>query len=137
MKRKLIHNGLSLLIATAALLGVVGSVAAADKKPNIVMLMQDDTGWADFGCYLGGSALGHPTPNLDRMAKEGAMFTDWYGQQSCTAGRSCFITGQSGYRTGLLKVGLPRWLPQMIGADLSVGPRFCAATFNQTFQNPG
>src|SRR2546430_2755055 len=94
MKRKLIHNGLSLLIATAALLGVVGSVAAADKKPNIVMLMQDDTGWADFGCYLGGSALGHPTPNLDRMAKEGAMFTCWYGQASCTAGRASFITGR-------------------------------------------
>ena len=51
--------------------------------------------------------MGYKTPNIDRIAKEGAMFTDWYGQQSCTAGRSCFITGQSGFRTGLLKVGLP------------------------------
>src|SRR5437762_963801 len=107
MKRKLIHNGLSLLIATAALLGVVGSVAAADKKPNIVMLMQDDTGWADFGCYLGGSALGHPTPNLDRMAKEGAMFTCWYGQASCTAGRASFITGRIPIRSALSIVVAP------------------------------
>jgi arylsulfatase len=51
--------------------------------------------------------MGYKTPNIDRLAKEGALFTDWYGQQSCTAGRACFITGQSGYRTGLLKVGLP------------------------------
>ena len=51
--------------------------------------------------------MGYKTPNIDRIAKEGAMFTDWYGQQSCTAGRSCFITGQTGFRTGLLKVGLP------------------------------
>jgi len=107
MKRKLIHNGLSLLIATAALLGVVGSVVAADKKPNIVMLMQDDTGWADFGCYLGGKALGHPTPNLDRMAKEGAMFTCWYGQASCTAGRASFITGRIPIRSALSIVVAP------------------------------
>ena len=64
MKRKLIHNGLSLLIATAAFLGGVGSVAAADKKPNILMLMTDDTGWGDFGCYGGGANLGHPTRTL-------------------------------------------------------------------------
>ena len=51
--------------------------------------------------------MGYKTPNIDRIAKEGALFTDWYGQQSCTAGRSCFITGQSGFRTGMLKVGLP------------------------------
>ena len=51
--------------------------------------------------------MGYKTPNIDRIAKEGALFTDWYGQQSCTAGRSAFITGQSGFRTGNLKVGLP------------------------------
>src|SRR5438045_6144449 len=95
MKRKLIHNGLSLLIATAALLGVVGSARAAEKKPNIVMLMQDDTGWNDFGCYSGGGvALGHPTSNVDRLAKEGAMFTCWYRHASSTAGRASFITGR-------------------------------------------
>ena len=51
--------------------------------------------------------MGYKTPNIDRIAKEGALFTDWYGQQSCTAGRAAFITGQSPFRTGLLKVGLP------------------------------
>ena len=63
----------------------------AQKKPNVLILMTDDTGWGDFG-YMsgGGAALGHPTPNIDRMAKEGAIFTSWYGQASCTAGR-CFI----------------------------------------------
>ncbi len=68
------------------LLALAAGPAAAQKKPNIVMLMTDDTGWADFG-YIpsGGKALGHPTPNVDRIAKEGAVFTSWYGQASCTA----------------------------------------------------
>jgi arylsulfatase A-like enzyme len=108
MKRKLIHNSLSLLIATAALLGVVGSVAAEDKKPNIVMLMCDDVGVTDWGCYSGGGlAMGHPTPNIDKMAKEGATFTSWYGQSSCTAGRSSFITGRIPIRTALSIVVAP------------------------------
>ena len=51
------------------------------------MLMSDDVGWSDYGVYFGGGSLGHPTPNIDRMAREGAMFTSWYGQASCTAGR--------------------------------------------------
>ena len=65
-----------------------------DKKPNVVMLMTDDTGWNDFGAYGGGQNLGHPTPNIDRIAQEGAVFTDWYGQASCTAGRASFMTGR-------------------------------------------
>src|SRR6516164_6971476 len=77
------------------------------KKPNILMLMQDDTGWFDFGCYHGGKALGHPTPNVDRMAKEGAMFTCWYGQASCTAGRASFITGRIPIRSALSIVVAP------------------------------
>jgi arylsulfatase len=62
---------------------------AQPKKPNIVVLMTDDTGWNDFG-YMpgGGKALGHPTPNIDRIATEGTVFTNWYGQASCTAGLS-------------------------------------------------
>jgi arylsulfatase len=107
MKRNLTHNGLSLLIVTAALFGAVATGQAADKKPNIVMLMQDDTGWADFGCYDGGAALGHPTPNIDRMAKEGARFTCWYGQASCTAGRCSFITGRIPIRSALSVVVAP------------------------------
>ena len=69
--------------------------AQAQKRPNIVMLMTDDTGWNDFGAYSGGGAgLGHPTPNVDQIAKEGAVFTNWYGQASCTAGRASFLTGR-------------------------------------------
>jgi arylsulfatase len=81
---------------------------AADKKPNIIMLMTDDTGWNDFGCYSGGGAsLGHPTPNIDRIAREGAVFTSWYGQASCTAGRASFITGRIPIRTALSIVVAP------------------------------
>src|SRR6266550_4451751 len=107
MKRNLITRGLSLLTASAALLCLAIPAQAADKKPNIVMLMQDDTGWADFGCYLGGAALGHPTPNIDRIAKEGALFTSWYGQASCTAGRASFITGRIPIRSALSVVVAP------------------------------
>jgi arylsulfatase A-like enzyme len=107
MKRHLIHNGLSLLVATAAFLGALASAQAADKKPNVVMLMTDDTGWNDFGCYLGGAALGHPTPNIDKVAKEGAMFTCWYGQASCTAGRASFMTGRIPIRSALSVVVVP------------------------------
>jgi arylsulfatase A-like enzyme len=80
---------------------------AQQKRPNIVMLMSDDTGWADLGAYLGGAALGHPTPNLDQIAKEGALFTNWYGQASCTAGRASFITGRIPIRSALSVVVVP------------------------------
>ena len=107
MKRNVFHNGLSLLIATGALLGAVTLAQAADKKPNILMLMEDDTGWFDFGCYNGGRALGHPTPHVDQLAKEGAMFTSWYGQASCTAGRASFMTGRIPIRSALSIVVAP------------------------------
>ena len=70
------------------------------------MIWGDDIGYWNISAYNQGM-MGYKTPNIDRIAKEGALFTDWYGQQSCTAGRSAFITGQSGFRTGNLKVGLP------------------------------
>ena len=80
-KPKVVSYGLTLVTAvaaSAAILWVVCPAKAADKRPNIVMLMTDDTGWNDFGCYSGGGAgLGHPTPNVDRIAKEGAVFTCW------------------------------------------------------------
>ena len=79
---------------------------AQQKKPNILVIWGDDIGYWNVSAYNQGM-MGYKTPNIDRIAKEGALFTDWYGQQSCTAGRACFITGQSGFRTGLLKVGLP------------------------------
>ena len=78
----------------------------AEKKPNILIIWGDDIGWFNISAYNLG-IMGYKTPNIDRIAKEGAMFTDWYGQQSCTAGRAAFITGQSPIRTGLTKVGFP------------------------------
>jgi arylsulfatase len=81
-------------------------VHAQPKKPNIVVLWGDDIGWYNISAYNQG-VMAYKTPSIDRIAREGAMFTDWYGQQSCTAGRAAFITGQSPFRTGLLKVGLP------------------------------
>jgi arylsulfatase A-like enzyme len=78
----------------------------AKKKPNILILWGDDIGWFNISAYNHG-IMGYRTPNIDRIAKEGVMFTDAYGQQSCTAGRAAFITGQNPYRTGLTKVGLP------------------------------
>src|SRR3954467_9630424 len=82
--------------------------AVAQKKPNIIMLMTDDTGWNDFGAYSGGgAALGHPTPNVDRLASEGAVFTSWYGQASCTAGRASFLTGRIPIRSALSIVVAP------------------------------
>ncbi len=79
---------------------------AQTKKPNILVIWGDDIGQFNVSAYNNG-IMGYKTPNIDRIAKEGAMFTDWYGQQSCTAGRAAFITGQSPMRTGLTKVGLP------------------------------
>jgi arylsulfatase len=83
---------------------------AATRKPNILFIMSDDIGWFNISCNNNGM-MGYRTPNIDRIAKEGANFTDFYGQQSCTAGRAAFITGQSPIRTGLTKVGMPapRW----------------------------
>jgi arylsulfatase len=75
-------------------------------KPNILVIMGDDIGYWNISAYNRGM-MGYHTPNIDRLANEGAIFTDYYGQQSCTAGRAAFITGQSPLRTGLLKVGLP------------------------------
>jgi arylsulfatase A-like enzyme len=75
-------------------------------KPNILVIWGDDIGITNLSCYSNG-LMGYRTPNIDRIAKEGVLFTDSYGEQSCTAGRSSFITGQSVYRTGLSKVGIP------------------------------
>src|SRR6478672_10716098 len=78
----------------------------ATKKPNILILWGDDIGMWNISHYSKGM-MGYQTPNIDRIGTEGATFTDWYGQQSCTAGRACFITGQNPIRTGLTKVGMP------------------------------
>jgi arylsulfatase A-like enzyme len=99
--------GLLAGVAAASALGCPAS-AQQQKRPNIVMLMTDDTGWNDFGAYSGGgAALGHPTPNVDQIAKEGVVFTSWYGQASCTAGRASFITGRIPIRSALSIVVAP------------------------------
>ena len=96
------------VLALTAVAAVAATPAYAQQKPNIVMLMTDDTGWNDFGAYSnGGAALGHPTPNVDRIAKEGAVFTNWYGQASCTAGRASFMTGRIPVRSALSIVVAP------------------------------
>ena len=77
-----------------------------DRKPNILVIWGDDIGISNLSCYTHG-VMGYQTPNIDRIAREGMLVTDSYGEQSCTAGRSSFITGQSVYRTGLSKVGIP------------------------------
>ena len=78
----------------------------AQKKPNILVIIGDDIGQSDISAYTHG-LMGFETPNIDRLAKEGIMFNDYYAENSCTAGRATFITGQSCYRTGLSKVGMP------------------------------
>jgi arylsulfatase len=104
------------VLALAAHNRNVASAAQKDgKKPNILIIWGDDIGWFNPSCYHGG-VMGYQTPNIDRIAREGARFTDWYGQQSCTAGRAAFIMGQSPIRTGLTKVGLP-------GATLGIQPQ--------------
>ncbi|AXI45760.1 arylsulfatase [Sulfitobacter sp. SK012] len=95
-------------MVTASALSGVSSLAIADtSKPNILIPFGDDIGEYNISAY-NMDQMGYRTPDIDSLAKEGALFTDWYGQQSCTAGRAPFITGQSPIRTGLTKVGLPR-----------------------------
>jgi arylsulfatase len=97
----------TLAAACMALLAAAMPVQAAPaKQPNILVIWGDDIGQFNISAYNMGM-MGYKTPNIDSIAKEGAVFTDWYGQQSCTAGRAAFITGQSPIRTGLTKVGLP------------------------------
>src|SRR5579864_2720627 len=84
----------------------ISAKAQQQKKPNILVIFGDDIGWFNVSAYNMGM-MGYRTPNIDRIAHEGMLFTDYYAEQSCTAGRAAFITGQSPLRTGLLKVGLP------------------------------
>ena len=82
------------------------SASAQDKPPNILVIWGDDVGITNISAYSHGM-MGYQTPNIDRITKEGALFTDYYAEQSCTAGRSSFITGQLPFRVGLSKVGMP------------------------------
>ena len=122
-RREILVGGTALAAAAVAAPALVERASAQDQapaparsgeKPNILMIMGDDIGWFNPSIYHRG-IMGYRTPNIDRIGQEGALFTDWYGEQSCTAGRAAFITGQSPIRTGLTKVGLP-------GADVGIQP---------------
>ncbi len=102
--KRIVLTGLLLLAVTMA--GPTSTQADEGGKPNMLFIWGDDIGWFNPSIYHRGM-MGYQTPNIDRIGKEGAFFTDWYGQQSCTAGRAAFVHGQSPLRTGLLKVGLP------------------------------
>ena len=99
-------SGFAMIGLVCAAMLCAPAAAEAARKPNILIIWGDDIGYWNISAYNQGM-MGYRTPNIDRLASEGAMFTDYYGQQSCTAGRAAFITGQSPFRTGLLKVGLP------------------------------
>lgn len=114
---KLRHNLRTVRLAVCAfgalaLADFAPALAQSEDKPNILVIWGDDVGQSNISAYTFG-LMGYQTPNIDRVAKEGMMFTDYYGEQSCTAGRSSYIMGQSVFRTGLSKVGLP-------GADLGM-----------------
>ncbi|NKM26494.1 arylsulfatase [Rhizobium laguerreae] len=120
-RRQILLGGGS-AIALAAFCPVTSIPALAQagaKKPNILVIFGDDIGWWNTSAYNRGQ-MGYQTPNIDRIADEGAIFTDLYAQQSCTAGRAAFITGQSCFRTGLLKVGLPGAKEGLSGKDPTI-----------------
>jgi arylsulfatase len=113
--KKLVSSAIVML----AILFVSDIAYAQDKKPNILVIWGDDIGYWNVSAYNQGM-MGYRTPNIDRIAKEGMLFTDAYGEQSCTAGRAAFVTGQSGFRTGLLKVGLPGAKEGLKGEDPTI-----------------
>ena len=106
MKRNISYNGLSLLVATAALFSAVAPAQAQDKKPNILFIMGDDIGIMQPSIYHRGLMVGE-TPNIDRIGNEGAIFMTYYAEQSCTAGRNAFFTGMHPLRTGMIPPQLP------------------------------
>src|SRR5438045_697339 len=103
-KHKRVRYGLSVLATSAAILCAAYPAHAADTKPNILVIMGDDIGMWNIGAYHRGLMAGK-TPNLDKIAKEGMLFTDYYAEASCTAGRANFITGELPIRTGMTTVG--------------------------------
>jgi arylsulfatase len=110
----------ALLSFCIVLTALSSSVFGQKEKPNILVIMGDDVGIPNISAYSHGM-MGYKTPHIDQLAKEGVMFTDYYGEQSCTAGRSAFITGQHIIRTGLSKVGLPGAPEGITPDDITLG----------------
>ncbi len=122
-------------IAVGVGLLATSSAAMAADKPNILAIFGDDVGYWNISAYNQGM-MRYKTPNIDRIANEGALFTDHYGQQSCTAGRAAFITGEEPFRTGLLTIGMPGsdhgipdWAPTI--ADLLKDQGYMTAQFGK------
>jgi len=137
---KLKHIIATLIAATALALGLASTALAQTpaRKPNILVIWGDDIGISNISAYNLG-VMGYQTPNIDRIAREGAIFTDAYAQQSCTAGRASFILGQHPFRTGLLTIGMPgspqgipTWAPTI--ADLLKQQGYVAGQFGKNHQ---
>jgi arylsulfatase len=130
------HRGLQIVSTTAeAQAAAQAQTAATGRKPNILVIWGDDVGVHNISAYNMG-IMGYRTPNIDRIAREGAIFTDAYAQQSCTAGRASFILGQHPFRTGLLTIGMPGsehgipdWSPTI--ADLLKGQGYTTGQFGK------
>jgi len=127
METKYTMKVCSMLFALIAVLALGAGPASAQQKPNIVVIMGDDIGWFNIGAYHRGMMSGK-TPNIDQLASEGMMFTDYYAEASCTAGRANFITGEIPMRTGMTTVGqagspigLPAEAPTIATALKSMG----------------
>jgi hypothetical protein len=132
LSRRNILLGTSTLVAAATLTsgalaqaektapGAATPAASSGRKPNILIIWGDDIGIANISAYSNG-LMGYETPNIDRIAREGIKFQHYYGEQSCTAGRAAFLTGQHGIRSGLTKVGFPGAPMGMSQLDPSVG----------------
>jgi arylsulfatase A-like enzyme len=127
LNRRNILLGSTTLAAASALGSAAPSTTAqaqqqpapSGQRPNILVIWGDDVGVANVSAYSFG-LMGYKTPNIDRIAREGLMFTDYYAEQSCTAGRASFITGQSGLRTGMTKVGLPAATLGLQAQDITI-----------------
>ena len=135
IRSSLLSGGFIVLAVIAVLICGAASVWAADGKPNILVIWGDDIGRDNVSAYSLGM-MGYHTPNIDRLAKEGALFTDSYAEQSCTAGRASFILGQHPFRTGLLTIGMPGspqgipdWAPTI--ADLLKNQGYATGQFGK------
>ena len=127
-----VYKVLAILVCS---FGFLSAPALAQDKPNILVIWGDDIGIDNISAYNLGM-MGYQTPNIDRIAREGALFTDVYAEQTCTAGRSNFILGQNAFRTGLLTIGMPGsdhgipdWAPTM--GDVLKEQRLCDRTVRE------
>jgi len=126
MKAKLLLTILKLALTCVLIVPGIASAQSptpsSGKKPNILVIFGDDIGQTNVSAYSMG-VMGYRTPNIDRIAKEGIMFTDYYAEQSCTAARSSFITGQCTLRTGLSKVGITLSFQELGHGHVALDPR--------------